>query len=77
MGAATTQACIWSKKTDMWSLKIAFGNRKKENGETWTSRWQLLLRMAHLGVGAVTKVVEDERVYQANVACNLQIQSKF
>ena len=65
------------EKTDMWSLKIAFGNRKKENGETWTSRWQLLLRMAHLGVGAVTKVVEDERVYQANVACNLQIQSKF
>jgi hypothetical protein len=27
--------------------------------------------MAHLGVGAVTKVVEDEGVYQANVACHL------
>ena len=68
------------EKTDMWSLKIAFGNRKKENGETWTrspgrSRWQLLLRMAHLGVGAVTKVVEDQRVYQANVACHLKIQN--
>ena len=29
--------------------------------------------MAHLGVGAVTKVVEDEGVYQANVACHLKI----